>query len=447
MELITTRSRWSLVLAVLALAWTGSDALSATPIENDVQKLLGADGASGDSFGFSVALDGDTLLIGAYEKDLETGAAYVFTRSGSTWTQQAKLTADDGVRFDNFGDSVALDGDTMVIGARGVNPNFDPESPGAAYVFTGSGSTWTQRAKLTAADDGQDEFGTSVALDGDTAVIGTGREGDPAIGAAYVFTGSGSTWTQRAKLTAADGASGDNFGFSVALDGDTAIIGAYGYEDGAGSATGAAYVFTGSGSTWTQQAKLTADDGAEGDTFGLSVALDGDTAVIGAMARENPLATGAAYVFTRSGSTWSEQLKLLSSDGASGDQFGYVDVLGAVAIVGARNQSTDNVRAGAAYIFDITVDDGGPVTAIEALLGELSALVSDGQLKNGQANGLSRPLENAIRSLEEGKTAAACSQLQDFINEVYAKTPTPLDAATSASLIAEAEALRSSIGC
>ncbi|MBK9495062.1 MAG: FG-GAP repeat protein [Xanthomonadales bacterium] len=292
-------------------------------------KLTAGDAAAGDLLGRSVALDGDTALVGAYTDDVgaisDQGSAYVFTRSGSTWTQQAKLTAGNGAMGDRFGISVALDGDTALVGARGDEVGVN-SGRGSAYVFTRSGDTWTQEAKLTAGDGAAgDRFGSSVALDGDTALVGAIYDDVSSNqGSAYVFTRSGTKWMQQAKLTAGDGANSDEFGWSVALDGDTALVGAYDAKVGANSDQGSAYVFTRSGNTWAQEAKLTAGDGAAYDQFGWSVALDGDTALVGAYA-DNVGANidqGSAYVFTRSGSTWTQESKLTAGDGVAGDLFG-----------------------------------------------------------------------------------------------------------------------------
>jgi len=320
-------------------------------------RLIASDGATGDNFGFSVAVSGDTAVIGAYKSDTmgntDQGAAYVFTRSGTTWTEQQKLTAaSDGVAGDYFSQSVAVSGDTVVIGAPydGVAFAFQ----GSAYVFTRSGTTWTEQQKLTAADYAAfDLLGWSVAVDGDTAVIGANNDDIGANtdqGSAYVFTRSGTTWTQQQKLTASDGADFDNLGSSVAMDGDTAVIGAPFKIVNGGFDRGSAYVFTRSGTTWTQQQKLTASDGADFDNLGLNVAVSGDTAIIGALYHD-AVATdaGAAYMFTRSGTTWTQQQKLTASDGASGDFFGGgVAVSGNTVVVGANGaMSTD----GAAYVF------------------------------------------------------------------------------------------------
>src|SRR5690606_6669767 len=177
--------------------------------------------------------------------------------------------------------------------------------------------------KLVAGDAQADDwFGWSVALDGDTALVGAPREDDGGsnAGAAYVFVRGGGVWSQQAKLVAGDAQLGDQLGWSVAFDGDTALVGANG-EDGAGTDAGAAYVFVRSGASWEQQAKLMAVDAETNDQFGLSVALDGDTALVGAYG-ESAFA-GAAYVFVRSGGGWSEQCKLVAGDAQSGDQFGW----------------------------------------------------------------------------------------------------------------------------
>jgi hypothetical protein len=304
-------------------------------------KLTAADAAAGDEFGLSVALSGDTAIVGALGDDdagSQSGSAYVFTRSGTTWTQQAKLTAADAAAGDYFGISAALSGDTAIVGAHGDDDAGD--SSGSAYVFTRSGSTWTQQAKLTAADGAaDDQFGYSVALSGDAAIVGANLDDDAgtASGSAYIFTRSVSIWTQQAKLTATDAAAGDRFGFSVALSGDTAIIGAF-QDDDTASGSGSAYVFTRSGTTWTQQAKLTAADAARSDWFGFSVAIDGDTAIVGAIGDDDAgTDSGSAYIVTRSGSTWTQQAKLTVADGASRDSFGRSVALSSdTAIVGAQ---------------------------------------------------------------------------------------------------------------
>jgi nucleoside-specific outer membrane channel protein Tsx len=310
-------------------------------------ELTASDGAPGDDFGASVALSalGTTALVGAPEHNTDTGAAYVFTLRGGTWSQTAELTASDGAQGDFFGRSVALSalGTTALAGAPGHN-----FFTGAAYVFTLRGGTWSQTAELT---DGvpDDAFGWSVALSalGTTALAGAPAHNTDT-GAAYVFTLRGDTWSQTAELTASDGAPGDDFGWSVALSalGTTALVGAVGHNS-----SGAAYVFTLGGGTWSQTAELTASDGAPGDDFGYSVALSalGTTALVGAH-RHNSV-TGAAYVFTLGRGTWSQTAELTASDGAPGDHFGYSVALSALGITALAGAPGHNSVTGAAYVF------------------------------------------------------------------------------------------------
>jgi hypothetical protein len=332
------------------------------------QKLTASDGAATDLFGVSVAVDGDTAVIGALFDDdngNNSGSAYVFTRSGTSWTQQAKLIASDGAADDVFGESVAVDGDTAVIGARLDDDN--GAASGSAYVFIRSGTTWAQQAKLAAGDAAAlDRFGLPVAVDVDTAVIGAHLDNDNGgnSGSAYVFTRSGTTWTQQQKLTASDGVASDFFGISVAMEADTAVIGASGDDDN-GSSSGSAYVFTRSATTWTEQAKLSASDGAASDQFGRPVAVDADTAVIGARFNDDDgTDSGSAYVFTRSAGAWTEQQKLTASDGATNDFFGIsVAVDGNTVIIGALLDDDKGTNSGSAYVFGLLSGDGGPITS------------------------------------------------------------------------------------
>jgi FG-GAP repeat len=325
-------------------------------ISTQQAKLLASDGEDFDLFGLSVAVSGDTAVVGANrddDKGTDAGAVYVFVRSGTTWTQQAKLTAADGGAFDNFGTSVAVSGNTALVGSM-----FDSDvvsGGGSAYVFVRSGTTWTQQAKLLAAD-GQvsDQLGISVALEGDTAVVGTVDDDDNGerSGSAYVFVRSGTTWTQQAKLLAADGVEFDQFAISVAVSADTAVVGAYGRDDN-GRSSGAAYVFVRSGTAWTQQTKLLAGDGAEIDEFGISVGVSGNTILVGAIFNDEKGGdSGAAYVFVRDGTSWTQQAKLSAGDGVESDNFGVaVALLGDTALVGAFNDSDRGAASGSAYVF------------------------------------------------------------------------------------------------
>jgi hypothetical protein len=269
------------------------------------QKLNRPAPSASGNFGVSVAISGDSAIIGASRNNdsgNNSGSAYIFTRSGSAWTLQAKLTADDAAAGDNFGGSVAISGDLVIIGAE------QGDHGGAAFIFNRSCSTWSQQAKLNADDPliANDNFGVSVAIFGDSVVIGVDGDDDggSSSGSAYIFTRTGSVWSQQAKLTADDATVDGSFGGSVAISSDSVIIGAEGDDDG-GSNSGSSYIFTRSGSTWSQQAKLHAGDPSANDYFGSAVAISGDSVVIGAHRDDDGGSeSGSAYIFTRAGSTW-----------------------------------------------------------------------------------------------------------------------------------------------
>ena len=340
---------------------------------------------AGDLFGISVAISGDTVVVGApFEASDATGvngnqdnnnaqqagAAYVFVRNGTTWSQQAYLKASNTDPGDEFGISVAVSGDTVVVGAhyersvaRGVNGDQTDNSAcqaGAAYVFLRSGTAWSQQAYLKASNTVAKsscgmvnaQFGSSVAVSGETVVVGalaedsnaTGINGDEddhsafGAGAAYVFVRNGTTWSQQAYVKASNTDAGDAFGWSVAVSGDTVVVGTYvessnatgvngDQDDNSAPLAGAAYVFVRNGITWTQQAYLKASNTDAGDGFGYSVAVSGDTVVVGAYAESSnatgidgdqsdnsAVAPGAAYVFVRNGATWSQQAYLKASN-------------------------------------------------------------------------------------------------------------------------------------
>ncbi len=319
-------------------------------IPKQIAKLLASDGAIDDIFGSSVSISGDTAVVGAnFDDDViyNSGSAYIFTRSGSTWTQQAKLTAGDPTNSKYFGSKVSISGDTVVIGAGA--DNHAGSYSGSAYVFIRSGSTWSQQAKLTASDAAAYAgFGSSVSISGDTVAIGSSSSNS-----SYIFTRSGSTWSQQAKLTASDAATGDSFGVAVSIYGDTVAIGASG-DDDAGSSSGSAYIFTRSGSIWSQQSKLTASDAAANDSFGVSISLFGDDVVIGASGNDDAgSSSGSAYAFTRSGSVWVQKAKLTASDAAADDFFGStVSISGDTTVIGAYGDDDAGSESGSVYIFN-----------------------------------------------------------------------------------------------
>jgi hypothetical protein len=318
--------------------------------------LTASDGVAADAFGHSVALEGDTAVVGALLGDGLTGdagTAYVFTRSGTVWTEEAKLTASEGGTGDEFGSSVAVSGDTAVVGAKGDNT--PAVSGGSMYVFTRSGTVWNEEQRLVAADTAPaDALGTSVSVDGDTAIAGAPTDNVFGFdsGSVYVFDRVGTTWTQTTKLTPSDSNPEDHFGTSAALSGDSIVAGSP-FDDDDGAISGSAYVFTRSGTVWSQEAKLTAGDAAAGDEFGQSVQIDGDTVAVGAP-EEDEVANnaGAAYVFQRVGTCWGEMVKLTASDGTTVADFGRtVDVAGDTTVVGAPDADSTASFAGAAYVY------------------------------------------------------------------------------------------------
>ena len=324
---------------------------------DEQEKLLPSDGEESDEFGCSVSVYGDYALVGVKDDDDNgdnSGSAYVFYNDGGVWTQQAKLLPDDGDAGDFFGYSVYLYANYASVGAWYADDNGD--NSGSAYIFERSGSSWSQQAKLLP-DDGSegDHFGNSVSLYGDYALVGVKDDDDNGdnSGSAYVFYNDGGVWTQQAKLLADDGSEYDCFGGSVSLYGDYALVGAE-YN---GLMSGSAYVFYNDGGIWTQQAKLLPDDGSEGDHFGNSVSLYGDYSLIGAyyVDSNGESSAGSAYVFYNDGGVWTQQAKLLADDGSLADHFGNsVSLYGDYSFIGAFFDDPNGAQSGSAYIFIFT---------------------------------------------------------------------------------------------
>ena len=405
-----------------------------------------ANAEASDSFGTSAAISGDTLVVGAVGEDSnqttitngatasvdnsasDAGAVYVYLRSGGVWSQQAYLKAANAEANDNFGYSVAISGDTLVVGAtnedssqttitNGTTASSDNSTgnSGAVYVYLRSGGVWSQQAYLKAPNAGvSDAFGNSVAISGDTIVVGAASEdsneititngstasGDDSVnssGAAYVFVRSGTTWSQQAYLKAPNARAGDELGYRVAISGNTIVVGADGEDsnqttvtngntassDNSASNAGAAYVFVRSGTTWSQQAYLKAANAEAGDNFGTSVAISGDTIVVGASQEDSNQTTitngstassdnsasnaGAAYVFVRSGTNWSQQAYLKAPNTGRDNNFGTSVAISSDSIVvgamfessrqttitngGTASSDTSGSGVGAAYVF------------------------------------------------------------------------------------------------
>jgi hypothetical protein len=361
------------------------------------QRLLPTDVVNGDLFGISVAIDGDTIVAGAPSKTISgttgRGAVYVFVRSGTTWTQQQQLIASDGTMGDNFGTAVAVSGDTILIGAlnHAVGAN---SRQGAAYVFVRSGSTWTQQQKLTASDGlTSDQLGGAVALVGNTAVVGARENnfGANRNGKVYVFLRSGTTWSEQQKLTASDGSALDAFGGSVAISHnvDTIAVGAPDDNEGPVGDRGSVYVFVLSGTTWAQQQRLLGSLGlasGSGGHFGTQVAVDGDTVIAGAPEldpNQGGNGRGAVYLFDRSGSTWTEQQRHLLSPAVL-REFGRSVAMSGDSFIGGAPFDTvgSNLGQGAAYVFstgktlsiaDVSIAEGNTGTTQATFTVTLSA--------------------------------------------------------------------------
>lgn len=253
-----------------------------------------------------------------------------------------------------------MSGDVAVVGAD-LNDSTGGTYAGAVYVYRFNGTTWEDEVKLEASDGApSDYFGGSVSICGDIALIGADGEdnsGGANAGAAYVFRFNGSIWAQEAKLQASDGAEGDGFGNHVSVSENLAVVGAPNDDNERGTASGAAYVYRFNGTTWVEEAKLIASDGADGDHLGERVAVSDDVAVIGASSDDNAggVNAGAAYVFRFNGASWLEEAKILAPDGASNDHFGRgVSTVGTAILVGASyHDSEKGSEAGAAYTFTL----------------------------------------------------------------------------------------------
>lgn len=353
------RLRASNVACVMVLCAGVSTTWAQSCNPTEVAKLLAPEGGADDYFGYSVSVSGDAAVIGMYLDDdvaLNAGAAYVYRRDANgQWNQEAKLHASDGAANDFFGYSVSISGDVILIGADddGDLGLFS----GSAYVFRrDANGQWNQEAKLHASDGTlTDQFGTSVAVSGDVAVIGAPNhdEGVSDSGAAYVFQWDGTQWNDEGKLLPPNGQhEGDYLGYSVAIADGVIVVGAPGV-DGFGFDYGAAYVFRQGNPDWLYDGVLFAPDGGDGDQFGTSVSISGDAALVGALWNSHTaMNAGSAYVYRWNGSRWPLEAELLASDGAQDDRFGNaVAISGDVAVVGAYQADASALDSGAAYVF------------------------------------------------------------------------------------------------
>jgi len=324
--------------------------------------LIASDKAANDFFGFSVSISGNVAIVGASRADpggtTDAGKAYIFRYNGTSWIQEAILIASDKAASDWFGNSVSISGNVAIVGADRANPGGTTRA-GKAYIFRYNGTSWIQEAILIASDKtADDRFGNSVSISGNVAIVGA-YKADPSgtedAGKAYIFRYNGTSWIQEAILIASDKAASDWFGNSVSISGNIAIVGANLADPGGITNAGKAYIFRYNGTSWIQEAILTASDKAATDHFGFSVSISGNVTIVGAYYASPGGITkaGKAYIFRYNGTSWIQEAILIASDKAASDWFGYsVSISGNVAIVGAYLASPGGItKAGKAYIF------------------------------------------------------------------------------------------------
>jgi len=309
---------------------------------------------AGDEFGHSVAISGDYAIVGAYLDDTganASGSAYIYVRNGTTWSLQATLNNPTPAAYDQFGWSVAISGDYAIVGA--IRDNTGATEAGSGYIYVRSGTTWSLQTTLNNPTPADSEvFGYSVAISGDYVIMGA-YNGDGGI--AYIYVRSGTTWSLQTTLNNPTPAAVDEFGVSVAISGDYAIVGAYGDDTGA-TDVGSAYIYARSGTTWSLQSTLNNPTPVAYDRFGYSVAISGDYAIIGAHNDDTGSGdAGSAYIYVRSGTTWSLQATLNNPTPVANDWFGYsVAISGDYATVGASQDDTGATYTGSAYIYGVS---------------------------------------------------------------------------------------------
>jgi hypothetical protein len=357
-----TGIRWT--LAVFALGSAATVAGGPEPPEwRSEARLFGQIHESMWDFGHSVDISGDVAIVGAPQATLggnaRQGAAYVFRLELGGWVEEAMLTASDGTEEDFFGWAVAVEGDVAIVAAAVAGEGADLFR-GAAYYFEREPKGWVERQKILSSDgDEQDRFGFSLVLEGDRLVVGARNAGPGADvgGAAYVFEREAGVWVEQQKLFDPTLGTGDAFGYSVGLNDDTIVVGDN-IQDSSGSNSGAVYVYTLEGEEWTEEQKLVASDAGPTSRFGTDVSIDGDRLLVGANQHDEMNNNqGAAYIFTRSAGVWTEQQRLLASNGHENAYFGTaVELSGRVALVGAELDILNQNNRGVVY--EYRLEDG-----------------------------------------------------------------------------------------
>ena len=338
--------------ASIAVVLLVSVPLRAEDVWNE-QRAVPAEAGAGAQFGSAASLDGSLALFGADGEDGSRGAAYFYTKDDTGWTELQRITADDTAASE-FGYRVLLRGDLAIVTADQSSPN-NITAQGSAYVFAPDDTGTWQQTEILLADDGQvfDNFGSTASMDGNTLVIGAHGATvgtNSAQGAAYLFANHAGNFSQTGKVVADDGVAFDNFGITTAIAGDTLVVGAATAQIGSNFGQGAVYVYHVDGGTGTQTQKLVADDGASGDNFGLSLAFDGTTLMVGSIFSGG---TGAVYVFTNDGTSWVQQQRLSVAGISQFSYFGNAIALhDGAALIGADGQNVGtDTTVGAAYLF------------------------------------------------------------------------------------------------
>ena len=374
---------------MLFLVFLGGNWSEAVDVGALVQRsyMKASNGGAGDAFGSTLAMSGETLIVGAPAEDGDgsnpannasddAGAAYVFLRSGTLWIQQAILKSPTPMAGEGFGCAVAISHQAAVVGASG-----------AAYVFVRDGAgRWSHQATLSGDDAAEgDSFGWAVGIDSETIVVGAHSTSSGGSGAAYVFVRSGASWSMQSRLSASDPGAGDAFGWSVSVSGESVAVGAP-FEDGSSNsiadnlaeAAGAVYVFTRSGLSWSEQSRIKAANAGAADGFGYSVALSGNDLVVGApfessngtgvngggVTDDSAMSAGAAYLFARTGTAWAQHSYAKASNTQSDDRFGYaVSIKGDLAAVGAISEASSGLGVNSATQASNAATEAGAVFA------------------------------------------------------------------------------------
>ena len=356
------------VSVVLSIALAAVDHIAFAQKE---VKLIGAPDGMRNKARMPADLLGDTIIIGAHAVGFLNldGFAKVYTRSRNKWEETAELIRSDRDKENpgqaSFGFSVAITGPPgrgdptyAIVGSPSSGHQGGVAADGgAAYIFRNTAQKWKQEAKLLAEDPASgDVFGWAVDIDDTTAVVGVPKDDDagPNSGSVYIFIKDGNTWKQQAKIAAKDSARSDSFGEVVAIERDTIVVGAPGHTHNNVRFSGAVYVFSRQGEKWVETAKITAEDAAKSDRFGVAVGIHGDTIIVGSTLNDAGRGkdAGAAYVFVREGNAWKQQAKLVGEDSRAGDHFGAgVATTGKIAIIGAPLHEEEGLGSGAAYAF------------------------------------------------------------------------------------------------